>query len=572
MFTIKLDDSLYDKWKLPLVADYVKKWAAITPDNIALMSADSGVTYTYKEFDRMITLYALRLREMGIKKGDVIAVQWLSTPEFFMLTYACATVGAIIAPLDIRLQVSEVIRDMNKITPAAFFCMGKTPLRDFTEVSAAVSGEVKTLKYIIQHTPGAPEEAVSGDVKKFNDLFNMDALESLENDSALTEGLLNEYRNLGKRDPHIIIFTTGTTGFPKAALICNENTITNNAVFSREVGLWGSASRYLNSMPTSHVAGTCQGPMTVWFTGGTVVTVNVYQPELILKYIEKYRPTWWGGVPTMFHMMWQMPSYKDYDLSSLLYVLYGGSAVDTAFLKDMEKMAPSFGTALGMTECAGYFTATPKAIPIEEMAGQVGQVFPELAPVTIRKPMNEDGTAGEEMAPGEVGEICVHGPIVFLGYYNDPEASSAMISKEGILYTGDMGYFHDFGAYKGLKFSGRRKFVIKPKGYLVFPDEVGDFITKHPKVGQALVVGVPHRTNVDGVFAFVKPKQGESVTAEEVMEYCKGLAGYKRPVHIEVWPAEKIFHVNRVGKIDVQAMINEAEPVVERLKSEGKWD
>lgn len=572
MFTIKLDDSLYGKWKLPLVADYVKKWAAITPDNIALMSADSGVTYTYKEFDRMITLYALRLREMGIKKGDVIAVQWLSTPEFFMLTYASATVGAIIAPLDIRLQVSEVIRDMNKITPVAFFCMGKTPLRDFTEVSAAVSGEVKTLKYIIQHTPGAPEEAVSGDVKKFNDFFNMDALESLENDSALTEGLFKEYRNLGKRDPHIIIFTTGTTGFPKAALICNENTITNNAVFSREVGLWGSASRYLNSMPTSHVAGTCQGPMTVWFTGGTVVTVNVYQPELILKYIEKYRPTWWGGVPTMFHMMWQMPSYKDYDLSSLLYVLYGGSAVDTAFLKEMEKMAPSFGTALGMTECAGYFTATPKAIPIEEMAGQVGQVFPELAPVTIRKPMNEDGTAGEEMAPGEVGEICVHGPIVFLGYYNDPEASSAMISKEGILYTGDMGYFHDFGAYKGLKFSGRRKFVIKPKGYLVFPDEVGDFITKHPKVGQALVVGVPHRTNVDGVFAFVKPVQGESVTAEEVMEYCKGLAGYKRPVHVEVWPADRIFHVNRVGKIDVQAMINEAGPVVERLKSEGKWD
>lgn len=572
MFTIKLDNSLHEKWKLPLVADYVKKWAAITPDNIALMSADSGVSYTYKEFDRMITLYALRLRSLGIKKGDVIATQWLSTPEFFMLTYACATVGAIIAPLDIRLQISEVIRDMNKITPVAFFCMGKTPLRDFTEISAAVSENVKSLKNIIQHTPGTPEEVVSGDVKKFSDLFSMGSLESLENDSVLTEGLFNEYKNLDKRDPHIIIFTTGTTGFPKAALICNENTITNNAVFSREVGLWGSASRYLNSMPTSHVAGTCQGPMTVWFTGGTVVSVNVYQPELILKYIQKYRPTWWGGVPTMFHMMWQMPSYKDYDLSSLLYVLYGGSAVDTAFLKEMEKMAPSFGTALGMTECAGYFTATPKAIPIEEMAGQVGQVFPELAPVTIRKPMNEDGTAGEEMPRGEVGEICVHGPIVFLGYYNDPEASSAMISKEGILYTGDMGYFHDFGAYQGLKFSGRRKFVIKPKGYLVFPDEVGDFITKHPKVGQALVVGVPHRTNVDGVFAFVKPKHGESVTAEQVMEYCKGLAGYKRPVHVEVWPPEKSFHVNRVGKIDVQAMINEAGPVVEKLKSQGRWD
>lgn len=100
-----------------------------------------------------------------------------------------------------------------------------------------------------------------------------------------------------------------------------------------------------------------------------------------------------------------MPTCKDYDLSSLLYVLYGGSAVDTALLREMEKMAPSFGTSLGMTECAGYFTATPKAIPIEEMAGQVGQIFPELAPVTMRKPMNENSTAGEEMPQGEVGLI-----------------------------------------------------------------------------------------------------------------------------------------------------------------------
>ncbi len=572
MFSIKLDESLKDKWKLPLVADYVKKWADITPDNIALMSADSGASYTYREFDEMITLYALRLMDMGIKKGDVLAVQWLSSPEFFMLTYACATIGAIISPLDIRLQTGEMIRDMNKISPVVFFCMGKTPLRDFTEVSSAVAGGVRSLNHIIQHTPGVPEELVGSGVKKFDDLFTKDKLASLADNTALTSALMREYRTLDKRDPHIIIFTTGTTGLPKPALICNENTITNNAVFSREVGLWGTANRYLNSMPTSHVAGTCQGPMTVWFTGGTVISVNVYQPEMILKSVQKYRPTWWGGVPTMFHMIWQMPAYKDYDLSSLLYVLYGGSAVDTAFLKDMQKMAPSFGTALGMTECAGYFTATPKAIPIEEMSGQVGQVFPELAPVTIRMPMNEDGTAGQELPQGEVGDICVHGPIVFPGYYNDPEATSKMISKEGILYTGDMGYFHDFGAYKGLKFAGRRKFVIKPKGYLVFPDEVSDFITKHPGVAQALVVGIPHRTNVDGVFAYVKTRPGMKVSADEIMEYCKGLAGYKRPLHVEFWPEDKSFHVNRVGKIDVPAMIKEAEPVVEKLKSAGKWD
>jgi fatty-acyl-CoA synthase len=142
-----------------------------------------------------------------------------------------------------------------------------------------------------------------------------------------------------------------------------KNTITNNAVFSREVGLYGTDSRYLNSMPTSHVAGTCQGPMTVWFVGGTVVSLSMYNPQAVLGCIQKYRPTWWGGVPTMFRMLWLDPNYASYDLSSLRYILYGGSAVDVPFLEKMSTMAATFGTSLGMTECAGYFTATPAAFP-----------------------------------------------------------------------------------------------------------------------------------------------------------------------------------------------------------------
>ncbi|MEA1960952.1 MAG: class I adenylate-forming enzyme family protein [Bacillota bacterium] len=572
MYTIPINEEFMDRWKLPLVTDYIKKWAAITPDNDALVSADTGVTYTYREFDDMITLYALRLQEMGIKKGDVVVAQWLAFPEFFMLTYACATVGAIFVPLDVKLQAHEVIRDMSKINPTAFFCLGNTPIRDFREVTQTVMKEVSSLKHFVQWSPVAGEGDIVEGCKNFQTLFQKEELLKLTENKALVQALHDGYKKLDKRDPHIIIFTTGTTGAPKPALICNENTIINNAVFSKEVGLYGTNNRYLNSMPTSHVAGTCQGPMTIWFTGGTLVTMSIFTPQGALEKIQELKPTWWGGVPTQFRMMWALPNYKDYDLSSLLFVLYGGSAVDVPFLEKMADMAPSFGTALGMTECAGYFTATPKCIPLEEMAGQVGQVFPELAPVTIRKPMNEDGTAGEEVAPGEVGEICVHGPIVFLGYYNNPEASAGMISKERILYTGDMGYFHDFGSYKGLKFSGRRKFVIKPKGYLVFPEEVSAFIAEHPKVSQAQIVGVKHEIFVDGVFAFVQPAPGQEVTPEEIKEYCKGMASYKRPIHVELWPADQSFLVNRVGKIDVPAMTEMAEEVVEGLKKEGKWD
>ncbi|HPF19781.1 MAG TPA: class I adenylate-forming enzyme family protein [Syntrophomonas sp.] len=572
MSIIPLQENLMEKWKLPLLTDYIKKWAAITPDNPALVSADTGKSYTYQEFDEMITLYALRLKKMGIKKGDIVVAQWLAWPEFYMLTYACATVGAVMTPLDVRLMGHEVVRDMSKINPVAFFCLGNTPIRDFRDLVKEVQQAVPSVKHYIQYTPGGKEGDFLEGCLNFDEYFAPAALEELKQDSALIESLRQEYDQLGKRDAHIIIFTTGSTGEPKPALICHENTITNNAVFSREVGLYGTDSRYLNSMPTSHVAGTCQGPMTVWFVGGTVVSLSMYNPQAVLGCIQKYRPTWWGGVPTMFRMLWLDPNYASYDLSSLRYILYGGSAVDVPFLEKMSTMAATFGTSLGMTECAGYFTATPRGISLEEMAGQVGQVFPEYAPVTIRQPMNEDGTAGEEMPPGEVGEICVHGPIVFLGYYNNPAATAAAISKEGILYTGDMGYFHDFGSYMGLKFAGRRKFVIKPKGFLVFPDEVTDYISRHPKVAQAQVLGMPHEVFVDGVFAYVQPKPGVELTPGEILEYCKNMAAYKRPIHVELWPVDEPLPATRVGKVNVPALIELAEKVVARLRSEGKWD
>ena len=270
--------------------------------------------------------------------------------------------------------------------------------------------------------------------------------------------------------------------------------------------------------------------------------------------------------------MWAHPDYSKYDLSSLKVVAYAGSAVDVEFLKKLSAMAPRIGTGIGMTENAGFATFTPPGISFEEMAGQVGRAFDDLAAVTIRKPMQESGAAGEELPDGEIGEICYHPPIVFLGYYGQPEATAKTISQEGILYTGDIGYFKDMGTYRALFLSGREKFMIKQKGFKVFPGEVEDHIAKLTNVDLVEVIGMKHKIFDDGIFAFVKPKKGAQLNAWEVMDHCKDIASYKRPQHVEIWPADRDFPLTRSTKVDKIALQKLAEPIIESLRKAGGWD
>jgi acyl-CoA synthetase (AMP-forming)/AMP-acid ligase II len=206
------------------------------------------------------------------------------------------------------------------------------------------------------------------------------------------------------------------------------------------------------------------------------------------------------------------------------------------------------------------------------MAGQVGRAFPDLAQVSIRKPMEPDGSAGKELADGEIGEICYHPPIVFLGYYNQPEETKRAVSKEGILYTGDLGYFKQMDGYKALYLSGRKKFVIKQKGYNVFPGEVEEHIAQMEGVDAVEVIGMKHQLFDEGIFAFVRPSPNISLGSEDVMEHCKSIASYKRPQHVEIWPSDKELPLTRSTKVDKLKLMEQAQFIVEQLRNKGKWD
>ncbi len=189
-------------------------------------------------------------------------------------------------------------------------------------------------------------------------------------------------------------------------------------------------------------------------------------------------------------------------------------------------------------------------------------------PLTIRAPMRDDGRAGDELPEGETGAVCFHGPQTFLGYVNDPAATARAISSDGYLYTGDVGFVDDLG----LHFSGRAKWIIKPKGYQVFPGQVEDFLCElRDKVATAGVVGAEHSVFSESIVAFVEKRPGVEVTTDELERYALGLASYMRPLHYVILEPGGL-PLNRVSKTDYVRLSELAKEEVARLRAAGGWD
>jgi acyl-CoA synthetase (AMP-forming)/AMP-acid ligase II len=230
-------------------------------------------------------------------------------------------------------------------------------------------------------------------------------------------------------------------------------------------------------------------------------------------------------------------------------------------------MAPKFGTGLGLSEMAGFVTYSPLDGTVDDILASVGFDMP-VSPLSIRKAMDADGTAGEELTDGEVGEICFSGPQVFIDYVNNEEAYRQTVSTDGFCYTGDLGYKDD----KGLHFSGRLKLVIKPKGYQVHPAQIEEhFADLSEKVAACAAVGAQHDIFTEGVVLFVEKKPGAELSVEDLKAHAKGIAGYMRPSHYILFEPGML-PLNRVAKTDYVTLKTQAKEAVENLREQGGWD
>lgn len=237
------------------------------------------------------------------------------------------------------------------------------------------------------------------------------------------------------------------------------------------------------------------------------------------------------------------------------------------FLDRMLHMAPRIATGLGLTEASGFCTYTAVTSDAGEVERSIGWSMPVYR-LSIREPMELAGIAGAEVADGQVGNVCFQGPQSFLGYVNDPEATAATLSKDGWLYTGDLGFVDEHG----LHFSGRAKWVLKPAGHQVFPTDVeAHFSELADRVANVGVVGHEHELWSEGIIAFVERQPGALISEADLRKHARKLTAYMRPLHYVILEPGSM-PLNRSGKVDVARLQEMARHEVGQLRARGRWD
>ncbi len=551
-----------------LVHGAVEKWSRERPDQVAIHEFDTRRDYTYRQFDDSSTAYALRLIELGYRPGDFFATLLPLLAQHIILEYACFKIGVIHAPLDLRLKAPEVIRSLKLIDAKGFAFLGKTPVADFSEVARAVRAECGFIEHFIQFSPAAETmdwalsfETFMGDARKLAGVPAGD-----RSKSTVWQDYGRAHSSIKPTDGAQVIYTTGSTGLPKPALQSHRNITAQNMCLQEGFKL-SEHPRMLANLPPSHVGCQAEQLMTTFFSGGAAVILHVFDAEKSLQAIQDYKVESFGQIPAMFNMQWRLPNYADYDLSSLKLVMFGGQQVTAPFIEKLKTVAPLVGTGLGLTEMAGFVTYTGATENVDNLVDCVGWAMP-ITPLSIRKPMNADGSAGAELPDGVTGEICFSGPQVFIGYVNNPEAYRKTVTTDGICYTGDLGHMSD----RGLIFSGRSKLVIKPKGYQIHPAQVEQhFAGLKDQVAACGAVGAPHDVFVEGVMLFLERKPEAVLSRAQLETHAKGIAGYMRPSHYVVLEPGT-FPLNRVAKTDYVKLGELARAEVEKLRAAGGWD
>lgn len=486
------------------VAWWVKRWAEIAPDKPALVFNDQAMTYA--DLHRRSEAVASWLQDLGIEKGDRVACLMDNCPQFIELYLACARLGAIFVPFNFRLATPEIAYLLGNSRPRLLV------VRDHL-ATKVMPLDLHTFR------PHLQAAVVGGNVladKRFLDY---------DKDSAACDGRKPFVTpSLGPADPEepqVIMYTSGTTGHPKGAVLSYKKTFFNclNANIFFKVNF---DDRMLVILPLFHSGGLFIQSTPLLYHGGTLVLHERFDAQRVYHDIEHHRVTKLLGVPTVYRALLELPQQQRGDLSSLKVCAIGGEQVTPELLRLCRDAGFSCRQIMGQTETSILLWASEEDSLIRP--GTVGR------PV-FHAEVRLVGEDGRSVKLGNVGEIVARGPVVMTEYWRDP-ARSEQAMRGGWLHTGDLGR-QDEDGYFYLVDRARDMFISG--GENVYPAEVERVLCGHRAVAEAAVVGVPHPRWGESGHAFVILKPDAGASREEILEHCRGeLAAFKIPCGITV--------------------------------------
>ncbi|MFI9804514.1 AMP-binding protein [Streptomyces sp. NPDC052301] len=496
---------------------------AAWPDREALVDVVSGRRWTYAEFGASVEELAQALVASGVAKGDRVGIWAVNCPEWVLVQYATARIGAIMVNINPAYRTHEVEYVLQQAGISLLFASPSHKSSDYRGMVEQVRGgcpELREVVYIGDPSWEALLARGTGDAA---------------------------YAELSCDDPINIQYTSGTTGFPKGATLSHHN-ILNNGYFVGELVSYTEQDRICIPVPFYHCFGMVMGNLAATSHGACmVIPAPSFEPRATLEAVQQERCTSLYGVPTMFIAELNLPGFADHDLSTLRTGIMAGSPCPVEVMKRVvaEMHMEEVSICYGMTETSPVSLQTRIDDDLEHRTGTVGRVLPHLEVKVV------DPATGVTLPRGTAGELCTRGYSVMLGYWNEPGKTAEAVDAGRWMHTGDLAVMREDGY---VEIVGRIKDMIIRGGENVYPREIEEFLHAHPKIRDVQVVGVPHEKYGEEVLACVIPQDpADPLTLEELHAFCRDrLAHYKVPSRLQTLDSFPMTVSGKVRKVELR--------------------
>jgi len=495
-------------------------------DREALVVPYQQVRWTWAELGRRVDALAAGLLASGLEPGDRVGIWAPNCSEWTLTQFATAKAGLILVNINPAYRRAELEYALNKVECKALVLAPALKTSDYLAIVNDLAPELAHATPGDLHAAALPHlrSVIRLGTARTAGMLNFDDI-AARGGPAQHEQLTQLAGTLQFDDPINIQFTSGTTGFPKGATLTHQN-ILNNGFYVAEAIRLTEHDRLCIPVPLYHCFGMVMGNLGCMTHGATMVyPADAFDPLSVLQTVQSERCTGLYGVPTMFIAELDHPEFAHFDLSSLRTGIMAGSPCPIEVMKRVQSQMHMHQVtiAYGMTETSPVSTQSSVDDPLERRVSTVGRVQPHIEVKIV-------DAQGRVVPRGVTGELCTRGYSVMRGYWNDDTKTHEAIDAAGWMHTGDLATMDEAGY---VNIVGRLKDMVIRGGENVYPREIEEFLYRHPKVQDVQVVGVPDVKYGEELCAWVKLREGQTATADEIREFCRGqIAHYKIPRHI----------------------------------------